>query len=80
MKRFLLHSLSHTTLIIDITQLGLPMIVYPEQGELAQVPVLRFQSWNDAANYLARAGADNGALEKIVSDLKATSVAVVTIV
>jgi hypothetical protein len=80
MKRFLLHSLSHTTLIVDITQLGLPTTIYPPQGEPDQVPVLRFQSWNHAANYLVRAGADDEAIQKAASDLRNTSLAVVTIV
>jgi hypothetical protein len=80
MKRFLLHSLSHTTLIVDITQLGLPTTIYPPQGERSEVPALRFQSWRDAANYLVGAGADDGTIQKTASDLRDTSVAVVTIV
>jgi hypothetical protein len=78
--RFLLHSLSHTFVVVDITDLGLPNEIYPRDGKRQMVPSLRFQSWNDAKRDLTKLGAAPETLEAIHEQLKATGVAVLTII
>jgi hypothetical protein len=41
--RFLIHSLNHTALVVDITQFGLPTKVFPPGGEHETAPAIRFQ-------------------------------------
>jgi len=78
--RFLLHSLSHTVVVVDITDIGLPTEIYPRRGQQRMVPALRFQSWRDAAQYLLALGANNEMLHLASAHLRETSVAVLTIV
>jgi len=78
--RFLLHSLSHTFVVVDITKMGLPKEIYPGAGPEHTVPVARFQSWRDAERYFLALGADAEALERTSVQLKNTSVAVLTII
>jgi len=73
--RFLLHSLNHTVVVVDITELGLPTEIYPPTGKRQTVPSLRFQSWGDAEQYLVGLGAR----AQEIAGLKKTSVAVLTI-
>ena len=80
MHRFLLHSLSHTVIVVDITDCGLPTDVFPPTGERRLVPSVRFQNWEDAKQYLGMLGADKELLEEAAIRLKQTSVAVLTIV
>jgi hypothetical protein len=78
--RFLLHSLSHTIVAVDITEIGLPTEIYPRDGQRRVVPAVRFQSWNGAAQHLSALGADTKMLEETSVQLQKTSVAVLTIV
>jgi hypothetical protein len=78
--RFLLHSLSHTVLVVDITAIGLPAEIYPPDGETKTVPSLRFQSWEDAEQYFLRLGADAQTLQETFQRLTKLGVGGLTIV
>jgi hypothetical protein len=78
--RFLVHSLSHTFLVVDITDIGLPTEVYPANGRQQSVSALRFQSWRDVEEYFLKLGADPEAIKLASDRLKARSVDVLTIV
>ncbi len=78
--RLLLHSLSHTFVVVDITNLGLPDEIYPTSGKEEIVPCHRFQGWEDARRYLLTLGADDKSIERSVESLRKTSTAVLTIV
>jgi hypothetical protein len=78
--RFLLHSLSHTFVVVDITEIGLPTEAYPPEGKEQIVPSLRFQSWTAAERYFLSLGAGAEVLQGTLSALKRQSVAVMTIV
>jgi hypothetical protein len=80
MYRFLFHSLSHTWLVVDISRIGLPTEVYPEDGKEQMVPSLRFQRWSDVEHYLTGLGADPESLQKLSVALKQQSVGILTIV
>ncbi|MGP8156664.1 MAG: hypothetical protein ACLQMT_07360 [Candidatus Acidiferrales bacterium] len=77
--RFLIHKLNHTTLLVDITEIGLPREIYPPEGKLQTVPSLRFRSWNHAEQYLLGLGASQKSLSAAVESLKKAGVAVLTI-
>jgi hypothetical protein len=78
--RFLIHLLSHTILVVDITEIDLPSEIYPPDGQRKMVPTLRFQSWKDAEQYFVRLGSDIETLKKISTSIRKTSLAVLTIV
>jgi hypothetical protein len=76
--RFLLHSLSHRVIAIDITDEGLT------PGALARieqerVPILRFRTWELASDYFISHGADRKLLEDAASWLKKCGTATLTI-
>jgi hypothetical protein len=77
--RFLLHSLSHTLVAVDITDVGPPTKAYPRAGPEQTVPIIRFQGWGDAERYFLTLGASAGALGEAAGWLRKTSVAVLTI-
>jgi hypothetical protein len=77
--RFLLHSLSHTLLAVDITNVGPSVGVYPRAVEDQAVPTVRFQSWEDAERYFLASGADGALIERTFAQLRETGVAVLTI-
>jgi hypothetical protein len=74
--RFMIHSLNHTVLMVDISKIGLPDVIFPPDGQEQMVPSLRFQSWRDAEAYLRRLGAD----QKAIDSAKKGHAAVLTIV
>jgi hypothetical protein len=74
--RFILHNLSHTWLVIDITAIGMSDEIYPFEGKQQMVPTFRFQSWKDVEHYLMALGADAEELARIGK----TSLDVLTIV
>ena len=76
--RFLLHSLSHTILVVDISEVG--MAIDPKTGNTQMAPALRFINWNDAAQYFRANGADGETIERTHAQLDKNSVAVITIV
>ena len=77
--RFLIHSLNHTSLLVDITSVGLPIAILPPEGKPQTVPSLRFQTWADAKRYLGGLGATTEDLDRAEVNLKRTSVALLTI-
>ena len=79
--RFLIHSLSHTVLIVDISQFGVEIESSAARtGNTKMVPALRFPVWKEAEQYLRTNGADPETIEKTHTQLSKASVAVVTIV
>jgi hypothetical protein len=78
--RFLIHSLSHTFLVVDITKIGPPTEICPEAGKEQIVPSLRFQSWKDVERFFLSRGANAEVVVQTSAQLKRTSVAVLTIV
>jgi hypothetical protein len=79
-NRFLFHSLNHTVVLVDITQIGLPNEIYPPEGKPQPVSALRFQSWKYVEKYLLELGATTHMIDQTSSQLFKTSVAVLTIV
>jgi hypothetical protein len=78
--RYIVYPFSHTTLVVDITDIGLPTEIYPPEGKRQIVPTLRFQSWRDARQSLAESGATEEMLEQASTQIKASGLAVLTIV
>jgi hypothetical protein len=79
-RRFLVYLLSHTFLVVDITDVGLPTEIYPPEGKRQMVPTLRFQSWTDARAYLLASGADDGPVDDTATRMRESGLAVLTIV
>jgi hypothetical protein len=77
--RFLIHSLNHTTLLVDITPVGIPSEVLPSEGKPQSLSSRRFQGWPAAEKYLVDCGVDDTQLKKLRSSLKQSGTAVVTI-
>lgn len=63
--RFIIYPLNHTILTVDITEIGLPVGVYPPEGELKMVPSLRFHNWSHAESYFLQKGARADELRKL---------------
>jgi len=77
-KRFLLHSLSHMILAVDITSEGVQES--PLGGKLPDsVPILRFGSWDAAASYLEGLGAGISLIDQSRSALERSGAASLTI-
>ena len=78
--RFLIHELNHTTLLVDITEIGLPSQILPPEGKSQSVPSLRFQSWLAVERHLLELGADQETLNETKDRLNRVGVDVLTIV
>jgi hypothetical protein len=78
--RFLIYSMSHTWVVVDITKIGPTEEICPKRGQEHTVPLRRFQSWRDAEQYLLESGADTEVLQRTTTSLKQTGMAVLTIV
>jgi len=78
-KRYLIHMLNHTILLIDVTPVGLPAQVFPPEGLEQTLVSFRFQTWQTAEQFLRKAGADAELLHATRRTLNATSLAVLTI-
>ena len=78
--RFLLYRLSHTVVVVDLTEIGLPMEIYPPDGKRQMVPALRFQSFKDVERYLLSLGADVEGLGKTSGQFHNTGFGLLTIV
>ena len=63
--RFIVYPLNHTILAVDVTEIGLPVGIYPPDGELKMVPSLRFHNWRFAENYFLKKGAHTEDLQKV---------------
>jgi hypothetical protein len=77
-RRYLLHAINHTILLVDATPIGLANKVYPPDGKEQLLTSLRFQGWEAAEGFLRKAGADPELLHETRNALKATSLAVLT--
>ncbi|MFY9729629.1 MAG: hypothetical protein WB723_02205 [Candidatus Acidiferrales bacterium] len=77
-RRYLLHAINHTILLVDATPIGLANEVYPPDGKEQSLTSLRFQGWEAAERFLLKAGADPEMLHETRNALKATSLAVLT--
>jgi hypothetical protein len=79
--RFLIHALSHTLLIVDVSQFGVEIENSDVRtGNTKMVPALRFPIWKEAEQYLRTNGADDKTIEDTRTQLNKTSVAVMTVV
>jgi hypothetical protein len=78
--RFLIHSLNHTILVVDISQFGMEHEVNPRTGNTEMVPGLRFLSWQEAEQYFRANEADRPAIESARAMLHKSGVAVMTVV
>jgi hypothetical protein len=79
-RRFIIYPLSHTILLVDITEIGLPTEIYPPEGTLKTVPTYRFNSWRFAEEFLLKMGADAKVLGKITAQIAKGTIDVLTIV
>jgi hypothetical protein len=77
--RFLLHSLNHTILVVDISQFGMAIEINPRTGDTKMVPALRFINWKKAEQYLLAKEADAATIERTHAQLSKNSTAVMTI-
>jgi hypothetical protein len=77
--RFLLHSLNHTILVVDISEFGMAIEINPRIGNTKMVPALRFIHWKEAEQYFQAKGADAGTIERTHAQLYKNSSAVMTI-
>ena len=78
--RFLLHSLNHTVLIVDISQFGINIEINPRTGNSQMVPALRFINWKEAEQFFRAKEADDDTIENTRVALAKTGVAVMTVV
>jgi hypothetical protein len=77
--RFILYTLSHTLVLVDISEIGLPTEIYPPTGKPQPVSCLRVQTQHDAMDYLRGMGATQESLDIATEKLKKTEFAVVTV-
>ena len=75
--RFLLHSLSHTTVAVNITGLSVNIAGVGVNGN--SVPFVQFRSWDQARQYFLELGAEQESLDATEQQLKKTSAGVLTI-
>jgi len=80
MNRFLVHSLSHTILVVDVTQCGLAIEENPRTKNTKMVPALRFINWKEAEQYFRAKGASGATITATHNALDKNSVAAMTIV
>jgi hypothetical protein len=77
--RFLLHSLNHTILVVDISQFGMAIEINPRTGNTKMVPALRFINWKEAEQYFRAKEADAETIGRTRTQLSKNSTAVMTI-
>jgi hypothetical protein len=78
--RFLLHSINHTILVVDISEFGMEIEVNPRTGNTNMVPELRFINWKEAEQYFRAKEADTETIERTHAQLSKNSTAIMTIV
>jgi hypothetical protein len=78
--RFLLHSLNHTVLIVDISQFKMNIEINPRTGNSEMVPALRFINWKEAEQFFRAKEATAKTIEETRVMLAKTGVAVMTVV
>lgn len=67
--RFLLHSLNHTILCVDISGIGISAGIISDSGETKTIPSIRFRTWSNAEQHFLTLGAENDTLRKIREQL-----------
>lgn len=75
--RFLVHSLSQTFLVVDITRFGIAADVNSQSTQTA--PVFTFVSWKEAEAYFRTNEADQETIARTRANLSKNGVAVMTI-
>jgi hypothetical protein len=75
--RFLIHSLSHATVAVNITGLSANIAGVGVNGN--SLPFIQFMSWDRARQHFLELGAGQESVEATEEQLKRTSVAVLTI-
>jgi hypothetical protein len=78
-RRYLIHEINHTILVIDETPIGLPGEIYPPEGKEHNLYSLRFQTWRAAEQHLLKMGAELEVLQRTRRILDKQSVAGLTI-
>jgi len=78
--RFLLHSLNHTILVVDITQIGTTMEINPSTGNTKLVPALRFANWKETEQFFRAKEASEDCIESTHAMLNKSGMAVMTVV
>ena len=78
-RRFLLHHLSHTFLVIDISEIGIPASQNAINANTQMVPAIRFTSWKEAEQYLGAKGATPDLLEQSRTWLRKSGASVLTV-
>jgi hypothetical protein len=78
--RYLLHSLNHSILVVDISRFGTTVEINPRTGNTKMVPALRFISWKEAEQFFRAKEADEDTIQKTQTMLRKTGVAVMTVV
>ena len=76
-RRYVLHEINHTVLLIDITSISIPREILPTEGKAEDLLSLRFQSWKWAEKFLLDNGASCENLDKTRDLLTKTSMAIV---
>ena len=78
--RFLLHSLNHTILVVDITEIGTTIEIEPRTGNTKFVPALRFVNWKEAEQFFRAKEASEDCIESTRAMVNKSGVAVMTVV
>ena len=78
--RFLLHSLNHTILVVDITEIGATIEIKPRTENTKFVPALRFVNWKEAEQFFRAKEASEDCIESTRAMLNKSGVAVMTLV
>jgi len=78
--RYLVHTINHTTLFVDITPVGLPNEIFPPEGKLQTLQSLPFQAWSAAEEHLSKRGARPRELHNLQESLAKSGFGMLTIV
>jgi len=78
--RFLLHSLNHTILVVDITEIGTALETKPRTENTKLVPVLRFVNWKETEQFFRAKEASEDCIESTRAMLNKSGVAVMTVI
>ena len=77
-RRYVLHEINHTVLLIDITPISIPREIFPPEGKAENLLSLRFQTWKWAEKFLLNSGVSRDNLNKTQDSLTKTSMAIVS--
>jgi len=78
--RFLLYRLSHTVIVVDLTEIGLPTEIYPPGGKKTYGAYSSVSDLERCRNHLLSLGADAEALRRTSAQFNNTGFGVLTIV